>query len=355
MARPIRDIPVLSRRDGVYTASWYDTVERRTKRLSLRTRDKDEAQHRFAAFLTEGREIMRSGSPDGLTVSQALDDYFKEHVREKVADVVRQENAIRHLKEWFKNTPMREIDIPACRGYTDARRKGVVGGGARRGKNNKAGADATIRRELTVLKAAAGHAARWRRIPSDKMPTFELPEERKHENETAPWLSKDEVAMLIGAATGDLKAFICLAYWTGARRASIETLRVSQIDFKAGLINLAKPGERKTKKRKPVIPLYPEITDTLESLVAQAKVLQRDSLFPANVDFYRGFRSICAALGVESHKDHPHVLRHSRVTHRLMDGDSIYKVARSVGDTVATIERVYGHWSAEFMQSQGGN
>jgi hypothetical protein len=33
----------------------------------------------------------------------------------------------------------------------------------------------------------------------------------------------------------------------------------------------------------------------------------------------------------------------------LMDGESIYKVAKLLGDSVAMIEKVYGHHSLEFL------
>ena len=58
-----------------------------------------------------------------------------------------------------------------------------------------------------------------------------------------------------------------------------------------------------------------------------------------------------ADLGVEGH---PHLLRHSRATHMLMDGDSPYKVAKLLGDTLATVERVYGHSDPEFLATKSG-
>jgi hypothetical protein len=35
----------------------------------------------------------------------------------------------------------------------------------------------------------------------------------------------------------------------------------------------------------------------------------------------------------------------------LMDGESMYKVGRLLGDTVKTVETVYGHYSPEFLAS----
>jgi len=48
-------------------------------------------------------------------------------------------------------------------------------------------------------------------------------------------------------------------------------------------------------------------------------------------------------------KANPHILRHSRATHLLQDGVSIYDVARLLGDSVQTIERVYGHHSPDYL------
>ncbi len=42
-------------------------------------------------------------------------------------------------------------------------------------------------------------------------------------------------------------------------------------------------------------------------------------------------------------------MRHSRATHLLQAGVDIYTVARLLGDSVTTVERVYGHHSADHM------
>jgi site-specific recombinase XerD len=46
------------------------------------------------------------------------------------------------------------------------------------------------------------------------------------------------------------------------------------------------------------------------------------------------------------------MLRHSRATHMLMDGESIYKVAKLLGDTVSTVEKRYGHVSVEYLMER---
>jgi site-specific recombinase XerC len=45
------------------------------------------------------------------------------------------------------------------------------------------------------------------------------------------------------------------------------------------------------------------------------------------------------------------MLRHSRATHMLMDGEDPYKVAKLLGDTLATVERVYGHYDVDYLKT----
>jgi integrase len=356
MPRARRTLPWLDERNGVFYACWYDEAKGRNLRESLRTKDEQQAKHRFAEFLVGGPKHV--GRPAGLTVSLVLDDYFREHVTPHVSDTLRQKYAIRHLKDYFTDTPIADVDIPKSRGYAEARRKGLIGGGAR--CKNKVGNDSTIRRELNVLIAAANHAKEWRRLTADQLPQVELPTEAPAAG--VQWLTKGEVSALFKAAddlakgsSGEAKqraenvaSFLRMLYYTAARRRAIEHLTRFQADLKNSRITLAKPGEKMTRKRKAIVPLYPEIRPDVERLLEAADT---EYLFGGNRDFYREFVAVCKAAKITAH---PHMLRHSRATHMLMDGESIYKVARLLGDTVATVERVYGHWSTDYLATESG-
>jgi integrase len=353
MSRKRREVPWLDLRNETYNVCWYDSEAKRTKRLSLSTADPVEAQRRFAEYLTKGHSLFRDAGPSGLTVNDALDDYGREHVTQHVVDKRRQEDAIRHLKAWFKNTLLIDVDIPASRAYADARRTGVVGGGRRR--KDGTGSDSTIRRELVVLQAAANHAARWRRvgpaaIPPTAMPSIEMPHEVRVESiGEDEWLTKDEFNLALSRATGLLRDFILIAYDTASRREAVERLTRFQIDLKNGRVNLRHPGEtdnqRRSNKRRPVVPIGPRARPVYERLLAATN---SEWLFGEPRNWYRPFRRHMEAIGL-SHKRNPHILRHSRATHLLQDGVTIYDVARLLGDTVATVERVYGHHSPEYL------
>lgn len=350
MAKTAKKIPWLNWRNGRAYVYWYDEEIRQVKRLSLRTSDAGDAQARFAAFLVEGDAIMRPAGGGAITVQQALDDYLKEHVAGKCACPKRQEDAARHLTTFFGDKLLCEIDIPASRRYAYARRTGQVGGD--RFGHRKVGSDATIRRELNVLITAANHAFKWRRIAADKMPSIELtPDSTLGPDTETCFFTKAEVRQLIDMAEGELRSFIELAYWTGARRRSIEDMERSQVRWDQKLIVLMKPGKKATKKRQPIVPLLPEMESTLRALWTASE--GRERLFACG-DFYRRFKDLCGALGFRE-RSHPHLLRHSRATHLLQDGVSIYAVARLLGDTVASIESVYGHHSAEVLAKEIGS
>jgi integrase len=311
MPRKRRTIPWLELRDKTYYVFWNDEQSGRVQRISLRTTDSVEAQQRYAAFLAQGHAIT-DPRPGGITVSQALTQYQTEHVDQNVLARPRALFAISHLKAFFGHTPLADIDIPASRAYAEARRRDEV-------------TDSTIRRELGVLRAAANHTLKWRRITPDKMPSIELTPEAHQE---AAWLTKDELRRVIETADGKLKAFIRIAYYTAGRRASVENLRKSQIDLRQGRINLRAPDEtviqRKSKKRRPIVPLFPEIRSLIERLMMDSRT---EWLFGEPSGMYRPFRKHLTRLGLE-HKAFPHVLRHSRATHLLQDGVSVYDVAR---------------------------
>lgn len=271
------------------------------------------------------------GNCAGLTVSEVIDSYVEEHVNHKVVAKDRQVYGGQHVKDHIGHLPIFNVDIPTCRRYLKER-------------TQEEAQPSTIRRELTILRAAANHALRWKRITADQMPQFELPEEG--ERESIEWFTKDQVATMFRECnSGKLACFIRIAYFTAARRHSVERLLKNQIDLKGQRVHLWRPGEKITKKRRPTVPLYPEIRPAVDWLFEHSGT---EYLFGAIHDFYRPFWKLTKRLGFEGH---PHMLRHSRATHMLQHGESIYKVAKLLGDSVATVERVYGHSSVEFLST----
>lgn len=350
MPRARNPVPTVKWRNGVAYATWYDPIKRQTMMQTLGVREPAAVKGAFEAFLREGPATRPKG---GLTVSEALDQYLFEHVRKHCADPRRQEDAIVHLKAFFGSEPLAAVDVPMSHRYAAARRSGAIGVESRRSGKSRCAVDSTIRRELNVLVAASNHAKKWRRITV--LPSVERPPERRlGPDDEAPFFTKDELASIFDMAPGDLLHFVTLAYWTGARRQSVQDLTRGQVrrGYGGGHILLQRPGKQATKKRQPIVPILPEMAATIDALCAAAEAAKRERLFVR--DFYRPFRMLCLDLGIGEDRAHPHVLRHTRATHLLQDGVSLYSVARLLGDTVATIERVYGHHSHAALRDEIG-
>jgi integrase len=345
MARKRRDVPWLdTRANGVWYAFQYDAATRRTVRESLETKDSKEAQLRFARLITEGFRMSRVVGDAGITVRQALDFYLREHVKPTVVAKDRQWAAVQMLNSYFKDTPLGDVDIPMSRAYVAARLSGAIRGGVR---GPRCKSRSTVRRELTVLVAAANHAARWKRIgpnakPPTAMPQVELPAESARVEQN--WLSKVQLATMFAAAEGDLSAFLRIAYYTAARRRSVERMLKSQVDLAHSVIHLDPAGAVATNKRRPPVPLYREIRPVVEHLMAT----DGPYLCGGTPDFYVDFKRLCAGLGF---KAHPHMLRHSRATHMLMDGEDPYKVARLLGDNLTTVLKTYAHATTKYLET----
>lgn len=348
MARPKRTTPWLDTRNGVFYAFWHPE-DGGVKRLSLRTSDSAEAEARFAEFLLTGREI-RQQRRAGLTVAQALDDYYAEHVETRVSAAARQLNAITHLKAFFKDRMLEDIDVPLSREYTAARVSGTVGTDCKRGRGTRVAQPSTVRRELNVLVAAANHAI-WMRRAKTPISVDMPPEKRLGPDDEAPYYDHAELEAILAKAIeigGELDPFVHLLYYTGARRASIEHLTRSQIKWRERRILLQPAGKVSTKKRQPIVPILKKMEPVVERLLDSDR---KGRLFEC-VDFYRPYRSLVKAAGIERGRWHPHVMRHTRATHLLQDGKSIYDVAKLLGDTIATVERVYGHHSHDHLASR---
>lgn len=386
MPRTKQEVPWLDWRDGVAYVFWsvpgtVDPVtgkrsKAKTERLSLRTRDVDEATRRYAAFLTEGTTVYAAGSTgNSYLVTAALDLYKEKRVDptdidNPVKDKDRAYQAIDNLKAFFGplSKTVVDVDIQDCRDYAVARRTGVIFKMTKGGKNKILAKNGTIRREINVLGAAMNHAAAWKKItglgPKD-IPVLEKPPTPKSKG---LFLTRDELRKLRDCAEGRTRNFIDIAYWTGSRKEAVEQLTVFQLDIENNLLDLGYEGERDgtmetSVKRRPVITIPPEILPLLTRLKAEAVAAGTTYLLGHPGSTRTAFATAVKRAGLlalpkvalrPAGKPTPHILRHSRATHMLQQGDMPIKVANLLGDNVQTVIRVYGHHCPEYMKEQFG-
>lgn len=216
----------------------------------------------------------------------------------------------------------------------------IVSEYAKKQKHLSAG---TIIRHLNTLKAAIRYASGNGWI--DGVPLWQMPVKNPPPRDR--WLSQDEYSKLLAAAKSQhQKLFIMLALNTAARSAAILELKWSDVDFKNGLISF---GRGHGNKKRAIVPMNNDLKNAL-------KDAYRGRLSDNVVEWrgkpikraYRAFYNLARELGLQDVS--PHTLRHTAATWMVMRGVPLEQVARFLGDSATTVERVYGKHSPKYLK-----
>jgi integrase len=165
--------------------------------------------------------------------------YYIEHHADTTADPTRIKQAVKALVPFWLGVMVDGVTKGTCQRYQKQRAKAV----------------ATVRRELTTLRAAINFA-HSEGILTRPVPVW-LPEKPDSKDR---WLTRAEAARLLNESrTGRsdvrlyLPLFIVLGLYTGKRKQAILDLRWPQVDFKNRLIDFRgrdDKGDLKTKTSK---------------------------------------------------------------------------------------------------------
>jgi integrase len=328
--RPNRGIRLERNERGVYEVRWSEGG--RSRRVSARTTSPVEAADFLKAW--QGDVEAEADKDSAGTVAGVLARYFEEHTAVAAAGTAY--ICRRHLEAHFGARAPSTLRPQDVREYTRRRAKGLIG---------RPSVAATVRRELVVLVAALNHAVKEHRLSKADVPVIPLPQDSAP---TDDWLTEDEVARLFAAAaattgTGGrmsrVERWLFLAYHTGRRTKAIETLKWSQVDLDLGVIDFEDPDLRRTKKRRGAV----AINDTLLAALLRARREKGDQAVYV-LDHASPIRRALVALGERAGvpRVHPHLLKHTCITHMLRRNVSVWDVAGAVATSAATIERVYG-------------
>ena len=231
------------KRGGTFYIFWTDEQTGRSRQCSTGTRDHGAATAFFANWLATRERPLNWNGPRRASearIADVLVAYAQDHVAERVASKETALFAIETLAKWWGERTCDFIRPETCRAYVRDRCKTVK--------------DSTAARELTVLRAALGHAHKNGRLID--RPFVELPARPPGRDR---WLTRQEVARLLQKSRHDLQArghlplFILLAVATGARPGALFDLRWTQIDFDRDRIDFNPPGRKQTAKKRPII------------------------------------------------------------------------------------------------------
>jgi len=333
---------------GVYYAHWSE--DRRSQRKSMGTRERDEAETRFAHWL-----ILRNNRPDGDATVYSVADCWLVYSAKHLGKTVTAHGMTRtwelHLQPHFGALAVTEVTQTAVDAYEMKRTTGKLG---RRVKPQ------TVRKELAQLVAMLNFCADPRRkmFSATVLEKWNLPPNGEARDR---WLRMDEMQRLLSAAArmrrGDAlsrgERFLWIALETAARKEAILDLTWDRVDFQTNTIHFDVPGRVKTKKRRAAVSISRALRPVLERAYREREnglVMSNKGSIWATVQWIaieagfsdqerpaRGQKP--KATGIS-----PHVLRHTAATHMARNGVSLFTISKILGNTYQVVEKVYAKW-----------
>jgi integrase len=317
----------LKRRGEVWNVTWTDPDSGRTRAVSTRATERAAAEIWRDQWIAGAEQPLPPKEP---TIAEILDGYVDAR-KGRVEAHDRLEYASAAIKRHVGNLQPRML---GPRTYHERRASERV-------------ADGTIRREISVLRAALNWAMRQQPAWIDRAPHVERPSKPPPRER---WLSKDEVRRLIeGCGAAHVRMFVMLAYHTAARPGAIFELTWNRTDLNARRIDYQRPGRSETKKRRASVPINAPLLAELQAARAVATIDQVIEFRGKPIaSVKKGFAEACRRAGIVDCS--PYVLRHTAATHMVIAGVPLAEIARMLGDSEAMVERVYGKHSPDYLR-----
>lgn len=216
--------------------------------------------------------------------------------------------------------------------------------------------DSTIRRELTLLAAAIGHAFKEGRIKV--RPRIDLPPQGKPRER---YLSIEEVRRLwplVEKADPRTRLCMWILLYAWVRAGAAEDLEVGRVDlFKTRTIDFRNPAKRVTNKRRGVVaiaePLWPVL---YEAIYQYGPPWEKDRVLPPGPrgkfsTTYHKCKDLQVAAGINEPGVARHVFRKTGPSHAAQAGVKLEFIAEALCDDPATTRRSYVRYTPEHTRA----
>jgi integrase len=208
----------------------------------------------------------------------------------------------------------------------------------------------TLHSYATDLKTFVRWLVKTKHLAPEVLDSFDVPDRGAHGRKN--WVRSEVAADVIARATEpDLKFILYAGFHAGLRRNEIANARVGWFDLDArplGLVHIQNDEGFTLKDRdNRTVPLTHEFFDFL-TVFLKGKNPREFALRPTKelglwkyrYDFQKIVRTHFARCGI---KCTIHDLRRSFASNLVSEGESVYIVAKWLGDGVQVVERSYGH------------
>ncbi len=208
-----------------------------------------------------------------------------------------------HLKPFFGNVRIPEINTPKIKAYTQLRL-------------DEEAANGTINRELAILKRLLNLGARCTPPKVDRVPHIPMLAEN---NARKGFFEQDEYKAVRDTLPACYRGFVTFGYKTGWRLSEISGLTWDQVDLKKGIVRL-EVGETKNKEARTVY-LDSELKDIFSECFIERRL---DCQFVFHRDgqqiktFRKAWNTACREVGLEGRLFHD--LRRTAVRNMIRAG-----------------------------------
>lgn len=329
---------------GCFYIQWYE--QGRPRKRSTGHADVRDAEQALARFIAERQRQRVSGprEPGQILVTDVL-AFYLEHHGDTVGAPQRLKYAAKAMVPFWTGVLVDGVTKATCQRYSKGRGRAV----------------ATVRRELTTLRAAINFA-HSEGVLTRSVPVW-LPDKPDSKDR---WLTRKEAAVLLNASrTGRsdvrlyLPLFILLGLYTGKRKQALLSLRWPQVDFKNQRIDFRPRDDKggvqsQSNKRRGRQPI-PNRLMTFLRLAYRRR--DSDLGFVINdkgrriLDIGDGrngsFGSACKRAGLSEIT--PHVLRHTCGTWLAQKGVPLFKIGGWLDHSDSRTTELYAHHHPDFQ------
>ncbi|WP_304815509.1 tyrosine-type recombinase/integrase [Falsiroseomonas sp.] len=206
--------------------------------------------------------------------------------------------------------------------------------------------EATINKELRMLRAALNWAASEHKIP--RPPNFRI--ELSSGTARTDWISKEEANKLMGVAPSHLALFLLIALTTAKRREAILSLKWADVALHLPGHESINFGEDVGNKRRGSTPII-GAARLIEALKTAKAVAKTDYVVEFRgrrvMDVKTSMTAACKRAGLRHIS--AHTLKHSAITWMVQADVPLERIAKFTNTSKEVIEATYGHHSPSFV------
>ena len=203
--------------------------------------------------------------------------------------------------------------------------------------------EATINREIALLKTIFNKALEWGRIEENPMSRVK---KFKENQKAMRILSDKEIIKLIDAAPSHISPIIIIAANTGMRKMEILSLKWEDIDFRRGIIHIKDSKSGRAREVYMNCPVF----EALKALPQESEFVFFNQATGNHVTSVRkSFKKACEDIGIKNFRFHD--LRHCCATKMVEAGVDLVTVSKILGHSDIKLTMRYAHPGEKTMRA----